>query len=116
LINKTLCRKIILAKVLPEMADYLEHQWSQVPEAAQQFIVESLETLPKELRSPNDFMRFFNLWEVNLGRMPPGSLKALDRSGLRGEDGRCVAPIVGAWLLSRGMQSIQRSARRQPDS
>ncbi|HWM90138.1 MAG TPA: hypothetical protein VN493_05175 [Thermoanaerobaculia bacterium] len=112
LVNKALCRKIILAKVLPEMADYLEHQWSQVPETARQFIMESLESLPKELRSPFDFMRFFDRWEVNLGRMPPGSLKALDRSGLRGEDGRVVAPIVGAWLLSRGMQSIQRSERR----
>jgi hypothetical protein len=103
LINKELCRKIILARVLPEMADYLEHQWSQVPETARRFIVESLESLPRELRGPDEFMRFFDRWEVDLGRMPPGSLKALDRSGLRGDDGRCVAPLVGVWLLSRGI-------------
>ncbi|MBW8878884.1 MAG: hypothetical protein JF614_28350, partial [Acidobacteria bacterium] len=101
LINKELCRKTILVKVLPEMADYLERQWSKIPESAQRFIVESLPTA----LSPDEFLRFFDdRWIVDLDRMPPGSLKALDRSGLRGEDGRCVAPLVAAWLLSRQMQ------------
>jgi ABC-type transport system involved in cytochrome c biogenesis ATPase subunit len=102
LINKALCRKTILGRVLPEMADYLEHQWHQIPESAQRFIRESL---PKDIKSPDKFLEVFDqLWNVDLDRMPAGSLKALDRSGLRGEDGRCVAPLVAAWLLSREMQ------------
>jgi len=101
LINMALCRKIILARVLPEIADYLEHQWSQLPEGAQRFIIDSLEALPEDLRNPNKFMKYFRRWEVPLERVPPGSLKALDRSGLRGNDGPCVAPMVAAWLLTR---------------
>jgi hypothetical protein len=101
LINKALCRKVILARVLPEIADYLEHQWKQLSGEAQQFIMETLESLSEDLRNPNQFMRFFDRWEVPLERMPPGTLKALDRSGLRGDDGRCVAPLVAVWLLTR---------------
>jgi len=101
LINKALCRKVILTKVLPEIADYLERQWSQVPESAQRFILDSL---PKRLRTPEEFLKEYYVWEIDDARMPPGSLKALDRSGLRGEDGRCVAPLVAAWLLSRDMR------------
>jgi hypothetical protein len=101
LINKELCRKTILGKVLLEMADYLERQWSKIPEGARQFIID---TLPKDL-NPDEFLRLFtDRWEVDLALMPPGSLKALERSGLRGDDGRCVAPLVAAWLLSSRME------------
>lgn len=101
LINKALCRRVILTKVLPEIADYLERQWNQIPETAQRFILDSL---PRKLRTPEEFLKEYYLWEIDDARMPPGSLKALDRSGLRGEDGRCVAPLVAAWLLSRDMR------------
>jgi ABC-type multidrug transport system fused ATPase/permease subunit len=116
LINKALCRKVIIARVLPELADYLERQWSQVPETAQRFILDSLEALPATLRSPDSFMRFFQSWHIDLDGIPPGSMKALDRSGLRGEDNCCVAPIVGAWLLSRGIPKAEHGSHRRSSS
>jgi hypothetical protein len=107
-INKALCRKIIITKVLPELADYLEHQWGQIPEEARRFIKDSLpKPTPKnpgdqeDLGHPVDgFLRSIDDWSIDLDRMPPGSLKALNRSGLRGDDQRCVAPLVAAWLLT----------------
>jgi hypothetical protein len=99
IINKMLCRKIIFSRVLPEMADYLEHQWSQIPERAKQFVEASL---PRGKYTRDEFLQSLAEWKVDLEQMPPGSLKALDRSGLRGDDGRCVAPLVAAWLLSAG--------------
>lgn len=105
-INKALCRKIIRTKVLPELADYLEHQWSQIPEEARRFIKESLPKPkdPGDQESPShpvdDFLKNIDNWKVYLDRMPPGSLKALNRSGLRGDDQWCVAPLVAAWLLT----------------
>ena len=97
LINKALCRRVILTKVLREIAEYLEHQWAQIPDAARKVILDSLAAMPKD---PDEFLRFFDRWKGVELDMPPGSFKALDRSGLRGDDGYCVAPLVAAWLLS----------------
>jgi hypothetical protein len=104
LINKQLCRKVIFSRVLPELSDFLEHQWAQIGPEARRFVEESLHQpyLPEENRKPDEFLQKLDSWRVPEDAMPPGSRKRLDRSGLRGEDGRCVAPMVAAWLLYAG--------------
>lgn len=105
LINKALCRKVILSRVLPELSDYLEHQWAQISVEAQRFVMESLRgpALPPDCRDPDKFLQNPAAWRVDLGAMPPGARKALERSGLRGEeDGFCAAPLVATWLLAAG--------------
>ena len=104
LINKSLCRKVLLSRVLPEMSDYLEHQWGQINPEAQRFVKDSLREpyLPKDCRQPDEFLQNLGRWQGSKAILPPSSRKSLERSGLRGNDeaGPCVAPLVAAWLLS----------------
>lgn len=109
LINKELCRKTILTKVLPEIADYLETQWQRVPAVARGLIEESLKGFMKAAThapAPGGshadlYLRQTEVWPLAPESLPPGSLKELERAGLRAEGEGCIAPLVGAWLLSR---------------
>jgi hypothetical protein len=110
LINRETCIEVIIDKVLPELSDYLEHQWHQAPQDAQRFVRDALQRFVRDalkqssLRDLRRFFRNLDRWEDNSKEMPPGVRKALARSGLRGEDSHCVAPLVAAWLLAVGAE------------
>jgi len=96
LIGRTLCIRIILERVLPELSDYFAHQWKEIHPEARRVIRQSLRGFVDQ----REFLTNLEAWTDNADKMHSGFRKALERSGLRGEGSHSVAPLVACWVLT----------------
>lgn len=94
-LSRRVCRRLTRTVILPELSDYLEHQWAQIPDEIQEMIVAKLPA-----QEPAELLRSYSTTLKIADPLPPRAVKALARSGLKGEDEYYLAPLVAAWLLS----------------
>ena len=97
IVNRRACEQILLSHVLPEVSDFLESQWRQIPRDIQGQILHALERCGPE---PSRFMKCLPFPELHESNFPSRSQKILVRSGLKGNDEMIIAPIVALWLLA----------------
>ena len=103
-VNRKICSRIMVDMVVPEISDYLEDQWQQVPEA----IRTQLTSVLSPFRSTALFVNSLTFDFLSSRNFSPSVLKILTRAGLRGAEGPALAPLVAAWLISLETQRPRR--------
>ncbi|MCY1054589.1 hypothetical protein [Nannocystis sp. SCPEA4] len=91
---------VLDADVLPQLTDYLEGEWSRLPEEARRHVLRALAPWPDDARQ----MLFAKAdTGSQFANSPPPVQKALLRSGLTGaREFGLVAPLVAFWLRRSG--------------
>ncbi len=97
LVNRKICEEIIADYVIPEISDYLESQWREVPGTVRSQIYEVLSCCDND---PATFLRDLPSETLSQDQFPSSIRKILKRSGLKGDDNLILSPIVALWLIT----------------
>jgi hypothetical protein len=94
--NRQACRYVIKTYVLPELSDYIHHQWYLIPDIIRDNVCSIIDT--KNLKDANTIYYDNDYEYLTEYHLPAKAKIALIRSGLKGEDDYIMAPIVLLWL------------------
>ncbi|MFH0800900.1 MAG: hypothetical protein V2A78_00725 [bacterium] len=103
------CKKIVESHVIPELSDYFESRFGELPNAAREFIAkESPGNVNDVYADFDESLRTSHDREVPRRKEFESTYqRVLARSGLTGENDRLpVAPLVALWMLGKDQPKV----------